>query len=159
MKQTHLPPHHERTALRQWHGQVRTVGQDLQGATVVELHGEIDIATAQQTTLHLDVATARDAPLVVVDLRGVTFIDSTGLRPVCRAWCRAVDRGGNLTLVCTAPRILSTLRLAGLIPTITVTRSYTPIGRATATTQFPGSATVGRLQRISRHLVPGSTYQ
>ncbi|MBC3843383.1 STAS domain-containing protein [Streptacidiphilus sp. 4-A2] len=103
---------------------VRTVGQDLQGATVVEFHGDIDIATTYQSTRHLDAATAGTAPLVVLDLRGVTFIDSTGLGPISRAWCRAVDRGGDLILLCTEPRILSILRLAGLTPTIAVTRFY-----------------------------------
>ena len=125
-----------RTAGCHRHPAVRTVGQDQQGATLVEFHGDIDIATTRQSTRHLDAATARSAPLVVLDLRGVTFIDSTGLGPICRAWCRAVDRGGNLTLLCTDARILAVLRIAGLTPTIAVSRSYprgfTPAGRPRA---------------------------
>ena len=73
---------------------------------------------------------------MILDLRGVTFIDSTGLGPIRRAWCRAVDRGGDPTLLCTDTRILSVLRTAGLTPTIAVTRCYprgfNPAGRSRA---------------------------
>lgn len=105
---------------------VRTIGPDPRGTTVVEFHGEIDIATTRQSDQHLDAATARSAPSVLVDLRGVTFIDSAGLGPICRAWRRAVDRGGELTLLCADTRILTTLRLTGLTPTIAVTGSGSP---------------------------------
>ncbi|MHA6761790.1 STAS domain-containing protein [Streptacidiphilus sp. PAMC 29251] len=116
-----------------WHqrgSQVRTVapagdgvggaGGGRGGRIVVELYGEIDIATARLVTRHLDAATGGDRPQVVVDLRGVSFIDSGGMGPLCRAWCRAQDRGGDVSLICTDARILKTLRLAGLTPTMSV---------------------------------------
>ncbi|MCM2428004.1 STAS domain-containing protein [Streptomyces sp. RKAG337] len=106
------------------HPAVRTIGQDVRGRTVVEFHGEIDIATTRQSDQHLDAATARSTPSVLVDLRGVTFIDSAGLGPICRAWRRAVDRGGDLTLLCTDTRMLTILRLTGVTPAIAVTGSY-----------------------------------
>ncbi|MFC1410946.1 STAS domain-containing protein [Streptacidiphilus sp. N1-12] len=107
--------------LRQRRGHVRTGEPDGRGGrTVVELYGEIDIATTWLLTRHLDAATAGDRPQVVVDLRGVSFIDSGGMGPLCRAWCRAQDRGGDMSLICTDSRILKTLRLAGLTPTISV---------------------------------------
>lgn len=86
------------------------------GLTVVELFGEIDLAGAGLIGAHLDQVTATDRPRIVVDLRRVTFIDAGGLEPLVRARGRALRRGGELSLVCTDPRILRTLRLAGVLP-------------------------------------------
>ncbi|MBC3843372.1 STAS domain-containing protein [Streptacidiphilus sp. 4-A2] len=88
----------------------------VQGLTVVQLHGEIDLATAGLVTAHLDQVTGSGRPRIVVDLRQVGFVDAGGLDPLVRARRRALRRGGELALLCTDPRILRTLRLAGLLP-------------------------------------------
>ncbi|MHC5908182.1 STAS domain-containing protein [Streptomyces sp. S6] len=67
--------------------------------TVVEVTGEIDMATEGLLTEHLDAATTGEAPDVLVDLRRVEFIDCSGLRALCRAEERARRRGGRLRLV------------------------------------------------------------
>ena len=52
----------------------------VEGTPVVELSGELDISTAQEVE-HEFLRVEADRPAVlVVDLRGLTFIDSTGLR-------------------------------------------------------------------------------
>ncbi|MGW6905082.1 STAS domain-containing protein [Streptomyces sp. NPDC054940] len=83
--------------------------------TVVEVLGEIDLATAVFVAEHLDAATARPEPDVLVDLRRVDFFDCSGLRVLCRAETRARDRGGRLRIVSDAPRIRRLLRGAGLL--------------------------------------------
>ncbi|MEW2398801.1 STAS domain-containing protein [Streptomyces sp. NPDC046862] len=83
--------------------------------TVVALSGEIDMATEGFVSEHLDVATAPPEPDVLVDLRGVTFFDCSGLRLLCRAETRARERGGRLRIVSDLPRIRSLLRAAGLL--------------------------------------------
>jgi anti-sigma B factor antagonist len=88
---------------------------------VVELVGEIDLATSGLIGAHLNQVTAGPRPQIVVDLRAVTFVDAAGLEPLARARDRALRRGGELSLVCTDPRILRTLRLAGLLPAIPLT--------------------------------------
>jgi len=93
----------------------------VQGLTVVELSGEIDLAGAGLVSTHLDQVTAVGRPRILVDLRRVSFIDAGGLGPLARARDRALRRGGELSLVCTDPRILRTLRLAGLLPAFPVT--------------------------------------
>lgn len=114
-----VQPIHPRTALTApgcGHAEVRTSGED----TVVELHGEMDIATVDVVTAHLDAATAGQRPSVLVDLSAVTFIDCAGMGPIRRAWRRALERGGRLTLVCSDPRTLRILRLTGLTPAVAV---------------------------------------
>ncbi|MEU6371036.1 STAS domain-containing protein [Streptomyces sp. NPDC046931] len=83
--------------------------------TVVEVSGEIDLATAGSLAEHLEAATGRPAPDVLVDLRPVVFFDCSGLRALCRAETRARERGGRLRLVSDRPRLHRLLRAAGLL--------------------------------------------
>jgi anti-sigma B factor antagonist len=82
--------------------------------TVVELHGEIDIHTAPTVTARLDALTSAGQPLLVLDLRAVTFIDCSGLAVLCRVRRRTLHRGGKLRLVVDGPRIPRTLRFVDL---------------------------------------------
>jgi len=91
-------------------------GLTVNGLTVVELSGEIDLAGAGLIGTHLDQVTATVGARIVVDLRRVSFIDASGLDPLVRARSRALRRAGELSLICTDPRILRTLKLAGLLP-------------------------------------------
>ncbi|QMU80725.1 STAS domain-containing protein [Streptacidiphilus sp. PB12-B1b] len=112
------------------------------GRTVVRLVGEIDLATSSLITTHLIQVTAGARPSVVVDLRAVTFIDAAGLDPLARARDRALRRGGELALICTDPRILRTLRLAGLLPVF-------PLVPPSAAASMPVPAPVPRTGRRS----------
>ncbi|MDQ1034381.1 anti-sigma B factor antagonist [Streptomyces sp. V3I8] len=88
------------------------------GYTVVEVLGEIDMATAGALGEQLDALTSDasdEAPQVVVDLRRVDFFDCSGLRELCRAERRARERGGGLRLVSDQPRIHRLLRACGLL--------------------------------------------
>lgn len=84
------------------------------GHTVLEFHGEIDIAAALALTPHLDSATARPAARVLIDLRHITFFDCSGLTLLCRARRRVQAQGGRLQIVCPHPFTLRVLRLTGL---------------------------------------------
>ncbi|GAA3872203.1 hypothetical protein GCM10023084_26510 [Streptomyces lacrimifluminis] len=83
--------------------------------TVVEVSGEIDLATAGFLAEHLDAATSRAGPDALVDLRHVGFFDCSGLRELCRADTRARERGGRLRVVSDAPRLHRLLRAARLL--------------------------------------------
>ncbi|MFE9643028.1 STAS domain-containing protein [Streptomyces sp. NPDC006365] len=83
--------------------------------TVVVVRGEIDMAATDDLTEHLDAATSRPVPQVLVDLRFVDFLDCSGLRALCRAERRAKERGGSLRLVSDQPRIHRLLRVSGLL--------------------------------------------
>lgn len=82
--------------------------------TVVEVSGEIDVATAHLLAEHLDAATSGPGPDVLVDLRYVDFFDCSGLRVLCRADRRARERDGRLRVVSDHPRVLRLLRASGL---------------------------------------------
>ncbi|MER6129045.1 STAS domain-containing protein [Streptomyces sp. NPDC001795] len=84
------------------------------GTTVVELRGEIDILTAPALGAHLDDLSAAARPDLVLDLHAVSFIDCAGLRLLCRARNRVMERHGRLRLVTDSDRFLRILSGAGL---------------------------------------------
>jgi anti-sigma B factor antagonist len=71
-----------------------TVTQDADGARRVALRGELDLGTAARLEQALDAA---DGP-VLLDLRELTFMDSTGVRVLLEA----AERGPGLRML--APR-------------------------------------------------------
>lgn len=94
-------------------GHIRS--QQISGFTVIEFHGEIDIAAAQQILPNLDAATAAPGRTVVIDLTPVEFFDASGLRLLCRADRRVTERHSRLLLVCPHPLILRILHAGNLI--------------------------------------------
>ncbi|MEV0096034.1 anti-sigma factor antagonist [Streptomyces sp. NPDC050738] len=84
------------------------------GFTVVEFHGEIDVATGPGVRPHLDAATALPGARLIVDLGPATFIDCSALALLCRARRRVRARDGTMAVVCTNPWHLRILRGAGL---------------------------------------------
>ncbi|MFC5213645.1 STAS domain-containing protein [Streptomyces coerulescens] len=83
--------------------------------TVVEVLGEIDLASEALLAEHLNAAAVEPEADVLVDLRQVVFFDCSGLRALCRAETRARNHGGRLRIVSDAPRIRRLLRGAGLL--------------------------------------------
>jgi anti-sigma B factor antagonist len=83
-------------------------------SAVVALRGELDVADAATVAAQLTAAAARDQ-LLIVDLAGLDFIDSSGIAALVRARARARQAGGDLLLA--APqrqvqRVLALTRLA-----------------------------------------------
>jgi anti-anti-sigma factor len=75
------------------------------------LRGEIDLsALAELDALH-DQFLAGDYAVAEVDLRAVTYFDSTGLSFLARLGSSASQRGGTLTLVCPSSPCLRLLKI------------------------------------------------
>jgi anti-anti-sigma factor len=69
------------------------------GSRVVRFVGELDISTEGPASAEIDRAQADRPSVVGLDLSGVRFIDSTGLRLILRADARARRDGGRVVLV------------------------------------------------------------
>jgi anti-anti-sigma factor len=86
-------------------------GQD---RLILELQGELDMACAHQLDEALDGADLDRSGAVVLDLRGVRFLDSTGLKAIFRAR-KAVHESGRRFAVtegsAQVQRLLSLTRL------------------------------------------------
>jgi len=84
------------------------------GYTVVSVAGEVDVATAPALRERLDETIGQATSVVVVDLRGVTLIDSTALGVLIGALNRFAAEGGAMRLVITEPRIIKIFEITGL---------------------------------------------
>jgi anti-sigma B factor antagonist len=91
---------------------VRTEQQG--GAVVVVPSGELDIATATTLEEALERAIATNPTSVVLDLRELEFIDSSGLRTLLIVRRRAEIAGAHFTLVAGDRALERTLEIAGI---------------------------------------------
>lgn len=85
------------------------------GAVVVDVRGEIDVATAKQlrTTLVDAVSNLRPVRLVV-DMMHVTFVDSTGIGAIVAGQNAALSVGSAFAVVNPTPFVRRQLRMMGL---------------------------------------------
>jgi anti-sigma B factor antagonist len=81
---------------------------------VVVAVGEIDAYTTRALREKLIEATLPFPDRILVDLRGVTFLDSTGIGVLVSALKRVSVRQQKLELVCDAEHILKVLDVMGL---------------------------------------------
>ena len=90
------------------------IEQDVSDArTTVRLSGELDISTAVALERVLDELQAPDGPgQIVMDLRGLRFMDSTGLRLLVTADLRLRGEGRELALVPGPEAVHRVFRLA-----------------------------------------------
>lgn len=66
---------------------------------VVTCHGELDLAAAPEAEAHLREVETDGVTRIVLDLRPLDFLDSTGLRVVLAADSRARKQGRELQVV------------------------------------------------------------
>jgi len=82
--------------------------------TVVGVTGEIDVASAPTIRDALLALLNRGAESLVVDLRGLTFMDSTGVGSLLRIHHRQTLLGGSVHFVADQPAVLRVLDLMQL---------------------------------------------
>jgi anti-sigma B factor antagonist len=81
---------------------------------VVEVEGEIDMFSAPKLREQLLEAVDAARYRMMVDLRGVTFMDSTGLGTLVGGLKRVKEHDGTLGLICTNRAVLRVLQITGL---------------------------------------------
>jgi anti-sigma B factor antagonist len=81
----------------------------------VRPEGEVDLLTAGQISEAANAAMGDGADRLVLDLSGVTFIDSTGLRTVVEVDRAARRRGMELVLRPADDRVQRVFALSGLL--------------------------------------------
>ena len=83
-------------------------------AAVVRFEGELDLATAPQAETALrELEESEQRPgRIVLDLRGVRFLDSTGLRVILAADSRARREGWNVQVIAGPEPVHRVFRIA-----------------------------------------------
>jgi anti-anti-sigma factor len=77
--------------------------------------GELDLATVDEVRAHMEDVKRAGFRRVVLDLRGTTFMDSTGIRLVLEADASARDDGWEFALVAGRGEVQRVLEIAGVV--------------------------------------------
>ena len=90
-------------------------------AVCVSLTGELDLSSALTFEEELRRIEEETHPRVLVlDLRTLKFLDSTGLRLILAAHARALKRGGRLSIVQGSDAVRRIFRLTGVMERLNV---------------------------------------
>jgi anti-sigma B factor antagonist len=90
---------------------------------LLAVSGELGLTTVSELRRRLETAFATGSPRIVIDLSGVTHMDSTGLAELISAHQRAMELEGRLVLVVTSLPIRRTLEIRGVVNLFTVVES------------------------------------
>ena len=96
--------------------EVRSAGR----ATVIGVSGELDLASSPALEEELDRVAASDSEMLIIDLRGLDFMDSTGLSVLVRAHQRAEEQGRQLAMVKGPQQVQRLLSLTGVADRLTL---------------------------------------
>jgi anti-anti-sigma factor len=92
------------------------------GIVEIAAAGELDLATSELLREAVDVCCDRDGVrVVIVDVRDLTFVDSTGLRALWHARERAQSIGAELILRSPSPAVQHLLKITKLAGVFAVT--------------------------------------
>jgi anti-sigma B factor antagonist len=84
----------------------------------MEVSGDIDLSTLPQLHRALEQALARNSSRLIIDLRRVSFIDSSGVGALIGAKKKLMTRNGELYIVCGDDHVrrkLGLMRLGNII--------------------------------------------
>lgn len=85
--------------------------QQRDGCAVLSVSGEVDLATAPQLRQQLVDLVADGHRLIVVDMTGTEFLDSTGLGALVVGLKRLRAHDGEMRVVCTTARVRKVFEL------------------------------------------------
>ena len=83
-------------------------------ATIIAVSGELDLASSPALQEELDRLAASDSQLLIIDLRALDFMDSTGLSVLVRAHQRSEEQGRQLAMVKGPQQVQRLLSLTGV---------------------------------------------
>lgn len=94
--------------------------EDGEHAIVIGVSGELDLASSPELEREFERGIASDAELLIIDLRSLEFMDSTGLSVLVRAHQKATQNGKRLAVVKGPPQVQRLLSLTGVAERLTV---------------------------------------
>ena len=89
-------------------------------ATVIAVRGELDLASSPALQEELDRAATSDSQMLIIDLRELDFMDSTGLSVLVRAHQRIEEQGRQLAMVKGPQQVQRLLSLTGVADRLTL---------------------------------------
>lgn len=99
------------------------------GLTVIAITGSIDALTADQVTQHFDQELESGNTRLVVDLSGVDFMSSAGLRAMLASLKQSRQAGGDLCLAAPQADVERILKMSGFT---SILKTYASVDEALA---------------------------
>jgi len=87
---------------------------DRDGATVLEVQGDVDLAKSPDLREAIRAALDTGPSKLVVDLGGVSYMDSSGVATLVEALKRSKNSGASMVLCSLAPPVMSIFEIARL---------------------------------------------
>ncbi len=101
-------------------GPLQVEASDQDGELVLVLHGELDPHTAPLLRDRIDQSLTAATTTLVLDVRGLRFIDSSGLRVIIGAHKEMIGRDGRLVLRAPTDTTRRLLDITGLVDHIEI---------------------------------------
>lgn len=95
--------------------QIKPTVRETDGICVLELSGEVDVYTSPMVKDKLQALIESDRYRIVVNLKDVRYIDSTGLGILIGALKRVREHNGSVNLVITNPQTRKVFEITGLV--------------------------------------------
>ncbi|MBV9806354.1 MAG: STAS domain-containing protein [Solirubrobacterales bacterium] len=92
-------------------------------ATTVTISGELDLLSAPALERALERLPESEAELIIVDLRGLEFMDSTGLHLLVQAQQKAHESGRRFALIKGGEQVQRLFELTGVTENLTIVDS------------------------------------
>ncbi len=89
-------------------------------AQLIDVNGEIDLYTSNVVQDCLETLIDQGHSRLIVDLDGVSYLDSTGLGLLMKAALKLQETGGRLAILCANTKVLRVLGLLGLTESLPV---------------------------------------
>jgi anti-sigma B factor antagonist len=90
------------------------------GWDIVDVQGDVDLASAPVLRTRLDDLLTSGSRRILVNLEGVSFMDSSGLNAIVAAMRGVREVDGEIAVVCTNETILKILSITGIDRLLTV---------------------------------------
>lgn len=109
-----------------WRDEFRMSSEREGDKHAVRLFGELDLATTERVQQELERIEATDASSIVLDLSGLAFMDSSGVRLLVGAHARSRASSNRLTLLRGGPAVQHVLEVSGLLGRLPFADRRTP---------------------------------
>lgn len=94
--------------------------QDDERAFLIGVSGELDLASSPELERELERGASSDVELLIIDLRKLEFMDSTGLSVLVRGHQKATQNGKEFAVVKGPQQVERLLSLTGVAERLTV---------------------------------------
>ena len=90
------------------------------GVPIIDLDGDVDSYNAHDLRDRMVNLIEGGNGVLVLNMRGVDFIDSTGLGALVVGLKRATERGGGIRIICRNEQILKVFTMTGLVKVFSI---------------------------------------